>query len=168
MRRFAATSLILLFTIPSVSQPLILKRGKKAYSPEFNVGEEIRIKLVNERKHRKMKITGFYSDAIDFYGTKIKLTDIESVQVEFTHGFFSPSNGKKLVIAGLAYFMVDQFNNSIVQGNEARISEQVVITSTALVAFGSLWMMLRNKTIKLGRKNRLMIIDPYNEGNLLD
>jgi len=168
MLKTTALLLLLLSSISSECQQLILKRGKKSYTPEFHVGDEIRLKLQGDRQYRIMEITGFYSDAIDFYGTKVMLKDIQSVQVEFSHGLFSPSNGKKLVIAGLAYFFIDQFNNSIVQGNEARISEPVAITSAALIGFGSLWMMLRHKSIKLGGKNRLMVIDPYNEGKLLD
>ena len=113
----------------------------------------------------KDMITGFYSDGIEFRGIRVPLNSIDRVKVEFSHGFFSPSNGKKMILAGIGLFVIDQLNYTLIQGNEASISQPVAITAAALVGFGTFWMAIRHRNI---RKNRLMVITSYNQRDLLD
>ena len=166
-RALLILSLILLIG-PAQGQSLIIKRGKKGFTPAYSSGDQITLKLKGEKRFMTDMITGFYSDGIEFRGIKVALNEIERVKLVFSHGLYSPSNGKKMIIAGFGLFLIDQFNNSVVQGNEATISQPVTIASAALVAFGTLWMSLRHRNIKLGVKNRLMVITSYNQSNLLD
>ena len=168
MTKLLSVILLLFLIAPCSAQSLIIKRGKKDFTPTYNIGDKITFKRNGEKGYLTDQITGFYEDGFQFRGIKINLDEVERVKVVFSHGFFSPSNGKKVIIAGLGLFLIDQVNHTVVQGNEARISQNVTITAAALVAFGTFWMSLRHRNIKMGGKNRMHIIIPHNQDNLLD
>jgi hypothetical protein len=66
--------------------------------------------------------------------------------------------GKFLVVAGVGYFLIDQFNVIVVNGDEASLNDDVTTTSVALVGVGLPMALIKKKSQKVGGKYRLMTV----------
>jgi hypothetical protein len=66
--------------------------------------------------------------------------------------------GKFLVVAGVAYFVIDQFNVIVVNGDEPSLNEDVTAASVAMVAVGLPMMLIKKKSQKLTGKYRLITV----------
>ena len=64
-----------------------------------------------------------------------------------------------LVVGGVAYFLIDQFNTVIVQGDKASLDEDVTTVSASMVAVGLPMMLIKKRYQRVGRKYRLMVVE---------
>jgi hypothetical protein len=73
---------------------------------------------------------------------------------------FANEVGFVLTVGGAGYFVIDQINNVVIHGNQARLDNAVALTSVSLVAIG-LPMMLsgRNYQRLYGNKRLLMVTE---------
>ncbi len=69
--------------------------------------------------------------------------------------------GSALITASAGYFLIDQFNNSIIQGNRLSIDDQVVKISLTLVASGTTLMLLSKKHVNTTKNWRLRLVNIY-------
>ena len=120
-------------------------------------GDEITFRMKWEKSDRHDKILGFTDSTILFNSYEVDIHDLSYVKTENTSGFLSPSNGPKLIIAGLALPLVDMLNYSVVQGNEYRPDHGVFLVSGALVATGLFWTSLRFQKFRPGKSRKIMI-----------
>jgi hypothetical protein len=68
-------------------------------------------------------------------------------------------SGKFLVVAGVGYFVLDQFNVIVVDGNKASLNDNVTNASLAMVGVGLPMMLIRKKYQRIGGKFRLMTVE---------
>jgi hypothetical protein len=66
--------------------------------------------------------------------------------------------GTVLVIGGAGYFLIDQVNNVIVEGNPATFDQSVTRASVTMLAIGLPMMLIKKKSEKLGRGRRLLAV----------
>ena len=62
-------------------------------------------------------------------------------------------------MGGVAYFLIDQFNTVIVQGDKASLDEDVTTVSATMVAVGLPMMLIKKRYQRVGRKYRLMVVE---------
>jgi hypothetical protein len=67
--------------------------------------------------------------------------------------------GKFLVVGGVGYFVIDQFNTVIVQGDKASIDEGVATTSAVMVGVGLPMLLIKKKSQRIGGRYRLMTVE---------
>ena len=67
--------------------------------------------------------------------------------------------GTLLVVGGVGYFLVDQFNTIVVQGEEATWNENVGTASVAMVAVGLPMMLIKKKSQRLKPGYRLLTVE---------
>ena len=158
MSRFILLIFILALGLKVYSQPsklLILDKPGTKKRITYSIGDEIILKVSKDRFEINDRIMDIQDSIVLFSDYFIHVNDIEYVKTIHTEGFLSPSNGPKLIIAGALLFAIDQLNNSIIQGKEARIDKGVTIVSASLVTFGAFWTSLRVRKFKPGRNKRI-------------
>jgi len=106
-------------------------------------------------------------DSVAYY--KIKKLDIRAKE----GSKFSTRLGATMMFAGVLLPLIDVFNTTVIQDEDASVSEGVWITSGALIGAGAALVFIKNPYVKPGRKYHVMIVDerspfykvrPINEG----
>jgi hypothetical protein len=64
-----------------------------------------------------------------------------------------------MVIGGVGFFIVDQFNVVVVNGDKANIDSKVARNSAGLLVGGTLLYFLRKKSQKIHGRYRLVSVD---------
>lgn len=158
MSRILFVILLLILPLKVFPQPgklLILDKAGSKKRITYTIGDDIVLKNTKDRFEIKELIVDIRDSVIVFNDYFVHVNDIEYVKTFHTEGFLSPSNGPKLIIAGVLLFGIDQLNNSVIQGNEARLHKGVTITSASLVVFGAFWTSLRVRKFRPGRNKRI-------------
>lgn len=62
-------------------------------------------------------------------------------------------------MGGVGYFVIDQFNVIVVNGDKATLNENVTTTSIAMVGVGLPMMLIKKKSQRLGGRYRLITVE---------
>jgi hypothetical protein len=135
-------------------QLVLLKREKVLI--RLNPGDEFVISLKGEKQKLSSYINNLLDTAVMLHKTVIPFHKID--RIYFRHTGLVNLVGKFLVVAGVAYFVIDQFNVIVVNGDDATLDDDVTKASVAMVAAGLPMMLIKKKSQKLGGKYRLMTV----------
>lgn len=141
-----------------VTDRLVLERLGRKKRIIYQLGDEIILKLKNGTHEFKGTITEFFDSTLVIENIYVPLKEIQYIKTVHTHGFFSPSNGPKLIVAGVALLLIDQLNHTVIQGNDFRIPKEIAIASGTLVAVGIFWTTLKYRKFKPGKNRRIRIV----------
>lgn len=159
---------LIVFTLLIYAQPLtaqkflvLEKMGSPKKRYQFYVGEKLEYQVKGERFFREDVITDLVDSVIVFdYGfytfSKINAINIKGKkQVSFDPVRIGPY----LIVAGIGLFLIDQFNNTIINGNKADIDKRLLRSSAIMAGAGGILMLLKRNKIKLKGNWRLRIVD---------
>lgn len=135
-------------------QLVLLKREKVIM--RFNPGDELVISLKGKKQKLNTYINNLFDTAVMVHRTIVPLHKID--RVYFSHTGLVNLIGKFLVVAGVAYFVIDQFNVIVVNGDEPTLDDNVTTASVAMVAAGLPMMLIKKKSQKMGGKHRLLTV----------
>jgi hypothetical protein len=141
-------------TLQAQKQLVLLKREKVIM--RFNPGDAIVISLKGKKQRIDSYINNLFDTAVALHNTVVPLHKID--RVYFSHTGLVNLIGKFLVVAGVAYFVIDQFNVIVVNGDEPSLNEDVTAASVAMVAVGLPMMLIKKKSQKLTGKYRLITV----------
>ena len=152
---FLITLLVSVACIAQAQKQLVLLKREKVIM-RFNPGDQFVISLKGEKQKLDSYINNLYDTAALVHRTVIPLHKIDRI-------YFSQSGlvnliGKFLVVAGVGYFVIDQFNVMVVNGDEPTLNDNVTTASVAMVAAGLPMMLIKKKSQKIGGKFRLMTV----------
>ena len=137
---------------------LILEKLGTKKRAVYMPGDGITLKLKEDKRRFSGTITALYDSTIVIdENIYVGISDIHYVRTEHTRGFLSPSNGPKLIIAGVALFLIDQLNHTLIQGNDFRVPTEIAIASGALIVTGAVWTSFRYRKFKPGKNRRIRI-----------
>lgn len=136
-------------------QLVLLKREKVIM--RLNPGDEFVISLKGDKKKLTSYINNLYDTAVLVHKTIIPLHKIHKVY--FKRSGLINLIGKFLVVAGVGYFVIDQFNVIVVDGNKASLNDNVTNASIAMVGVGLPMMLIRKKYQRIGGKFRLLTVE---------
>jgi len=136
-------------------QLLLLNREKVIL--RLNPGDEFVISLKGDKRKLNSYINNLFDTAVMVHKTLIPFHKIDKIY--FKHSAFVNRFGKLLVFGGVAYFLIDQFNTVIVQGDKASLDEDVTAVSAGMVAVGLPMMLIKKRYQRVGRKYRLMVVE---------
>lgn len=136
-------------------QMVLLKREKVLLRLYY--GDDFNYRLKGSKTLRYSYVNNLYDTAVVAHKDVVPLSKID--RIYFTHSSFGNRLGTFLVIGGVGYFLIDQFNTVIVQGEEASIDENVATTSAVLVGVGLPLMLIKKKSQKIGGKYRLLVVE---------
>jgi hypothetical protein len=156
---FLLLSFLQLTSLAQITDRLVLEKLGRKNRIIYQTGDEIILKLKSDRNEFKGKIKELYDSIIVVDEIYFLIDDIEHVRTVHTKGFLSPSNGPKLIIAGVSLFLIDQLNHTVIQGNDFRIPKEITIASVALVGAGIFWTSLKYRKFKPGKNRRIRIVE---------
>ena len=136
-------------------QLVLLKREKVLL--RLNYGDDFNYRLKGSKIVMPSYVNNLYDTAVLAHKDVIPFHKID--RIYFTHSSFGNRLGTFLVIGGVGYFLIDQFNEVIVHGEEPSIDENVATTSAILVGTGLPLMLIKKKSQRLGGKYRLLTVD---------
>ncbi|WP_276366542.1 hypothetical protein [Chryseolinea sp. H1M3-3] len=135
---------------------LVLLRGEKVIM-RFNPGDEFVIRLKGEKNKIKSYINNLFDTAVMVHQTTIPYRKIDRVYLNQS-GLVNLI-GKFLVVAGVGYFLIDQINVVVVNGDKATLNDNVTTTSVAMVAVGLPMMLIKKKYERISGRTRLMLVE---------
>jgi len=139
----------------SQKQLVLLKREKVLL--RLNYGDDFNYRLKGSKTVMPSYVNNLYDTAVLAHKDIIPFHKID--RIYFKHSSFGNRFGTFLVIGGVGYFLIDQFNEVIVHGEEPTIDENVATTSAILVGAGLPLMLIKKKSQRLGGKYRLLTVE---------
>lgn len=156
--------IVLFFTLSafaSAQNVLLLSKSGTKKQTIYKSGDEIVYRLKGEEYFRQDYIVTIKDSTLVFHYNKINIKDIDAIDIRKKN--FIKINlkelGSKLQIAGAFYIALDQFNRTIVQGDEWEFDRNVWITGAGIVAIGTGIKFLHPKIFKVGGRYKLRIIN---------
>ncbi len=157
---FLTGSFLLVTFASSLAQDFLVleKTGtKKRY--EYYPGDPMTFRIKGEI-FRTDEILTFTDSSLVFNGGAVAFKNITRVSLK-EHKQWMVGVGSKLIVAGAGYFLIDQFNNSVIQGNKASINDQVVKASLVIVGSGATLLLLSKKRVNTTKNWRLRRVRMY-------
>lgn len=144
------------FVAIAQSQLLLLKRQEVLL--RLNAGDDFVFRVKGSKEVRHTYINTLSDTAVVTHRDTVPYHLID--RVYFRSSTFVNRLGLMLVIGGAGYFLIDQVNNVIVHGNDARIENKVAIASGVMVGAGVPMMLIGRNSQRMGGRFRLMRVTP--------
>lgn len=123
----------------------------------FDPGDEFVISLKGEKQKIDSYVNNLFDTAVMVHRTLIPIHTIDKIY--FKQSGLLNLVGNFLVVGGAAYFLIDQFNVVVVNGEKADLDEDVTTVSVAMVAAGLPMMLIKKKSQKVRGKYRLLVVE---------
>ena len=151
----------ILFHLGYSQKFLVLEKMGTRKRIEYKIQQPITYQLKEESFYRTDVIEDLVDDVIVFQFGFFRLKDIIAVDIKAkqTNRADFSRHWLTLVVGGVGYFLVDQFNNIVINGNRGRIDERVLRTSAIITGTGVMMKVLKKNKVKLKRNWRLRIVD---------
>jgi hypothetical protein len=148
---------------------LVLLRHQKVIM-RFNPGDQFLISVKGEKQKIDSYINNLFDTAVMLHRTIVPIHKID--RIYFHQSGIVNLVGKFLVVGGAAYFLIDQFNVVVVNGDKANLDKDVTAVSATMVAVGLPMMLIRKNAQRVRGKYRLLVIqkgspfylEPINNG----
>ena len=156
MKKYAVVILIFIFTSSWGQKQLVLMKGERVLH-RFLPGDYIYVKVKNDPVRYHTFINNILDDAVVLGDDTISYRMIERTytgQRKFWSGL-----GKTMVQVGVGLFLIDQFNNVVVQGNPATLDNGITKFSIICAAVGLPLMLIKKEGEPIGYKYKLRPVD---------
>lgn len=163
--------MVLSGNLPAQKQLLILKRERVLL--RLNAGDQIVFKLKGDKQIKRSYVNNLYDTALKVHIDTIPFHKIERIYFKQTR--FINTLGGVLVTAGVGYFLIDQINHTLVDGNAVRLDPKVTRSASIVAGIGLPMMLFRKNSQKIRYPVRLLVAKkgspfyrpPRNEGMLI-
>jgi hypothetical protein len=135
---------------------LILLKGQKVILRLYP-GDEIELKMRGNEDRIYSYVNNLYDTALVAHETLIPYSKIE--RIYFTRPNFMNKIGSALIIGGVGYFLIDQLNTVIVQGEDLALDENVTKTSVIMVGVGLPMMLIKKKSQRMKAGYHLLTVE---------
>jgi hypothetical protein len=149
--------LMLLLPLASYCQKQLVLLKREKVLLRLNYGDDFNYRMKGSKTVMPSYVNNLYDTAVLAHKDVIPFHKID--RIYFEHSSFGNRLGTFLVIGGVGYFLIDQFNEVIVHGEEPTIDENVATTSAILVGAGLPLMLIKKKSQRLGGKYRLLTVE---------
>ena len=159
MKKLFGSFVLVMVFLPLISfcqkQLVLLKREKVLL--RLNYGDDFNYRLKGSKVVMPSYVNNLYDTAVLAHKDVIPFHKID--RIYFEHSSFGNRLGTFMVIGGVGYFVIDQFNEVIVHGEDPTIDENVATASAILVGAGLPLMLIKKKSQRLGGKYRLLTVE---------
>jgi hypothetical protein len=119
-------------------------------------GDEIVLRVKGSRKLKRSYVNNLLDNAIVTHRDTFPFHRID--RIYFKHDSRANVIGGLFVFGGVTLLVVDQLNNTIIQGNELDFDRGFTAATLAGIGVGLPMMLIKKKSAKIGYKNRLMTV----------
>jgi hypothetical protein len=151
--------IILLLTVLSTSlysqKQLVVLRKQKVLLRLYP-GDEIVLKKKGSKRIIRSYVNNIFEDALVTHRDTIPFNKIDRIY------FKTPSRlnviGGLMLFGGAAFLVLDQVNNSLIQGNDQNFDQDFTRGTLTVMAIGLPLFLIKKKSQKIGYKNRVFMI----------
>lgn len=136
---------------------LVILRGERRLL-NLSPGDDFVYRLKGEKSVRKTFINNLCDTAVVTHKDTVALHTID--RIYFKRSTAYNKLGVLLTVAGAGYFLIDQINNSLVNGNPVEVDPSVGKTSAILVGAGLPLWLIRKKSERIRGRSRILVVDP--------
>jgi len=149
--------ILALFTLQfAMAQKQFVLLKKEKVILRLNPGDEFVFSLKGSKNIQRSYVNNLFDTAVMVHKTVIPFQKIDKVY--FTRSNFGNVVGGLLVAGGIGYFLIDQINVVIVNGDKASLNDNVTTTSIAMVGVGLPMMLIKKKHQRIGGKYKLLTV----------
>jgi hypothetical protein len=134
---------------------LVLLKGQKV-KLRLYPGDDFVYKVKGSNAVKHSYVNNISDTAVVVHKDIVPYHKIE--RLYFKQGNFGNVIGGLLVVGGAGYFLIDQLNVMVVNGDKPSLDDNVTTSSIAMVAAGLPLMLIRKKSQRLGGKYRLLMV----------
>lgn len=149
----------LLFATPGdlfgQKQLVLLKKEKVVL--RLYPGDEIILKVKGSDSKMTSYVNNLFDTAVMVHQTIVPFHKID--RLYFRHSSFANRIGGMLVVGGVGYFLIDQFNTIVVQGEDATWNKNVGNVSIAMVGIGLPLWLIKKKSQRIKPGYRLLTVE---------
>jgi hypothetical protein len=149
------TMMALLYTSVVAQRQIVLVSGNEVVH-RFRVGDKFHTKLEGDRNERWGFLVQINEFSVTTSQDTIDLRDIEKCLLPGRP--IINRLGKKLVTAGIGLFVIDQFNQAVIQGNDMSIDSGVAKASIVITAAGIPMLFIKKRWVKPGKGVKLVSV----------
>ena len=135
---------------------LVLLKGQKVILRLYP-GDEIELKMRGNEDRIYSYVNNLYDTALMAHETLIPYSKIE--RIYFVRSNLLNKLGTALIIGGVGYFLIDQFNTIIVQGEDPNFDENVTKSAVIMVGVGLPMMMIKKKSQRIKAGYHLLTVE---------
>lgn len=148
--------LLLLSGTVAAQKQLILLKGEKVVLRLYP-GDEFTFTKKGNRTIIRSYVNNISDTSVVAHKDVVPFNEIDRIYFERSN--FGNVVGGLLVTAGAGYFLIDQFNIVVVQGEDPDLEKRVVIPSALMLGAGLPLMLFKKKYQKTGGRYRLRMVD---------
>lgn len=160
MRTFIITLLFACICLPipggAQNQLLVLKKEKVLL--RLVPGDIIQYRLKGDKQRWRSYVDQVYDTAVRLHDETISFRKIDRVYFK-QHKFINMIGGL-LTTAGVGFFVIDQLNITLVQGNQPYVDSGVAKSAVTLAVIGAPLMLLKKKSQRIRYPVRLLLAKP--------
>jgi len=157
LKNYTVVFFVFVFSASWGQKQIVLLKGERVMH-RFLPGDDIYLKVKNDPVRYHSYVNNILDDALVLGNNDtIPYRSIERTytgQRKFWSGL-----GKTMIQVGVGIFLIDQFNNVVVQGNDATLDNGITKFSITCVAVGLPLMLIKKKGEPIGYKYKLYPID---------
>lgn len=120
-------------------------------------GDEIIFKIKGGDARITSYVNNLFDTAVVAHELIVPFHTID--RLYFKHRSFANRIGTLLVVGGVGYFLIDQFNTIVVQGETATWNENVGTASIVMVGVGLPMMLIKKKSQRMKPGYRLLTVE---------
>jgi hypothetical protein len=147
--------LLLIATVSVNAQMQLVLLKHEQVILRLNPGDEFIFRLKGSKRIKQSYVNNLSDTAVATHSEIIPFYKIDRVYFPQQRLYNRIGNG--LVLGGIALFLIDQVNVTLVQGDKANLNGGVSKVSLAMIAAGLPMMLIKKKSQKLNHKFRLMM-----------
>jgi len=123
-------------------------------------GDEIKFRLAEEKYFNIETIKKLQGDSIILQNSSIHIKDISKVDIrKYNQHRMNPDVlAGASVLAGAGYFIVDQFNHTVVKQRGWDVNGKVVRTSAILIDAGIIIHKTKRRYFKVNKNNKISVV----------
>lgn len=144
---------------PYVSQKyLVLDKPGKVKRLRFPVGSQLTFQIKEDRTVYTDEITAVDDSSFTISGIRVRIGDVDRIIVRRKNGFVGQVS-KKLIQAGVLYFLLDNLNPIFLGRRELSVSQGSWIVGAAFVGPGLLLKLFQRKIYRIGKRRCLRVLE---------
>lgn len=136
-------------------QLVVLKKQKVRL--RLYPGDEIVYRLKGSRKVHTSYINNLFDTAVMIHQEIVPYHKIDRIYFK-QHNLLNLAGGF-LVTGAVAYFLIDQVNETLVQHNDPNIDKSVARSSIIMIAVGLPMMLLHKNSQRIGGRYRVLTVE---------
>jgi hypothetical protein len=155
---FLVLIVAVLATHASVAQVQLVLLKNERVVLRLNPGDEFVYKLKHSKSVKKSYVNNLSDTSVSTHHDVVPFHTID--RIYFQKSTFYNRLGSGLFAGGIGLFLIDQFNNSILQGKKFSLDRGITTTSIIMTGVGLPLKLIKKKSQRIGGKFRLLTAKP--------